>query len=168
MKKIAAEHVSSEVMKGLGRAVRITPDLVPDAETDIQSYYGQLAVMESKEAVQIGICVAKNRAFVVDELEQHVQTSELLFAVKGDFVTPATTSKEVDGKLYPDMDKIAAVRVNQGEGVFFDKAVWHWTPFAITPTCDVLVVFEKETPGNDFTSVKLDENVEMVLDDAKD
>ena len=163
MKTIKARHVSPEIMQGFGKAIYVTPELKPDAQTDIQTFYGQIAIMESSDAVQIGICVAKNREYVVDELEQHNQTSELLFAAKGDFVTAVTSSKEVDGKLFPDMEKVIAVRVNQGEGVFFNEDIWHWTPFAITPTCDVLVIFKKETPANDFISYKLEEKIKMEL-----
>lgn len=163
MKTVKAKHISQEVMKGLGKAICITAETKPDAQTDIQSYYGQLAIMKCEDAIQIGICVAKNREYTVDEMEQHVQTSELLFAVKGDFVTAVTSSAEVNGKLCPDIDKVIAVRVDQGEGIFFDEGIWHWTPYAITPTCDVLVAFKKDTPKNDFISCKLKEIVRMEL-----
>ena len=163
MKTIKALNISPKVMEGLGKAVIVTGEVKPDARTDIQTYYGQLAVMECGGAVQIGICVAKNREYVVDEMERHAQTPELLVALKGGFVTPVAPSKEENGTLRPDMDKAVAVRVNQGEGIFFDESVWHWTPYAITPECDVLVVFKKDTPQNDFISCKLKETVRMEL-----
>lgn len=163
MKKIKVKHISPKVMEGLGKAICITPAAKPDAQTDIQTYYGQLAIMKCTDALQIGFCVAKNREYVVDEMEQHAQSSELLLAAKGDFVTVAAPSAEIGGKQYPDIDRAIAVRVNQGEGVFFDEGIWHWTPYAITPVCDVLVVFKKETPKNDFTSYKLKEIIRMEL-----
>ncbi len=163
MKTVKAKHISPEVMEGLGKAICITAETRPDAQTDIQSYYGQLAIMQCGGALQIGICVAKNREYIVDELEQHVQTSELLVAIKGDFVTAVAPSVEVNGKLLPDMDRVIAVRVDQGEGIFFDEGVWHWTPYAITPTCDVLVAFKKDTPQNDFISCRLKDVIRMQL-----
>jgi ureidoglycolate hydrolase len=163
MKRIKAEYISNEMFKGLGKAICIGPDTKPDAQTDIQSYYGQLAIMECDSAVQLGICVAKNREYVVTELEQHAETAELLAALKGDFITLAAPSVESDGRLCPDMSKAVAVRVDQGEGVFFEKGIWHWTPYAITPTCDVLVAFKKDTPKDDFISYKLDEPVIMEI-----
>ncbi len=163
MKTLKAKHISPEVMEGLGKAVCVTAQTKPDAVTDIQSYYGQLAIMKCDDAIQIGICVAKNREYIVDEMEQHAQTSELLFAVKGDFVTAVAPSVQVNGELRPDTDKAIAVRVNQGEGIFFDEGVWHWTPYAITPACDVLVAFKKDTPKNDFISCRLDEAIRMEL-----
>lgn len=163
MKTFKAQHISNEVFKGLGRAIRITADTKPDAKSDIQTYYGQLAIMECSGAIQLGICVAKHREYVVEELEQHTQTSELLAALKGDFITLAAPSIDKGGKQYPDIGRAIAVRVNQGEGVFFDEGVWHWTPYAITPTCDVLVAFRKDTPACDFTAARLDEPVIMEL-----
>ncbi|MFY9130463.1 MAG: ureidoglycolate lyase [Saccharofermentanales bacterium] len=165
MRTIRAIHVSPEVMADFGRAIRVTPDVCPDAESEIQTYYGQLAIMESSDAVQIGICVAKRRPFVVSELEYHGQTAELLFAARGDFVVPVTGSVEVDGVKRPDLEGLTAVRVNQGEGIFFDKEVWHWTPYPLASTSDVLVVFKKETPALDFISFKFDEHVEMTVVD---
>ena len=163
MKTVKVQHISSEMFKGLGKAICITPDTRADARDDIQTYYGQLAIMDCDSAIQIGVCVAKNREYIVEELEQHKKTAELLAALKGDFVTLAAPSKEINGKLCPDIDKAVAIRVDQGEGVFFDKGIWHWTPYAITPTCDVLVVFRKDTPKEDFTGYKLSTPVKMEL-----
>jgi ureidoglycolate hydrolase len=163
MKTVRVQRVGTEALKGLGRAIRITADTKHDAQSDIQTYYGQLAVMQCAGAVQIGVCVAKNREFIVNELEQHTQTAELLAALKGDFVVPAAPSVEADGRQYPDIGKAVAIRVNQGEGVFFDEGVWHWTPYALTPECDVLVIFKKDTPEDDFTAYRLDEPVTMEL-----
>ena len=163
MKTVKAQRISNEVLKGLGRAIRVTADTKPDAQSDIQTYYGQLAVMQCAGAVQLGICVAKNREFVVNELEQHTETAELLAALKGDFIVPVAPSVVIDGMQCPDMDKAIAVRVDQGQGVYFDEGVWHWTPYALTPTCDVLVIFKKDTPQNDFTAYQMDEPIRMEL-----
>jgi ureidoglycolate hydrolase len=163
MKTIKAQHISNEIFKGLGRAIRITPETKSDARDDIQTYYGQLAIMQCDSAIQLGICVAKNREYVVTEMEQHMRTAELLAALKGDFITLAAPSVETGGRLRPDLSRAVAVRVGQGEGVFFDEGIWHWTPYAITPACDVLVAFKKDTPKDDFISYKLDEPVRMEI-----
>ncbi len=163
MKTVKAQHVSNELLKDMGKAIRITADTKPDAQSDIQTYYGQLALMQCTGEIQIGICVAKNREYIVNELERHAETAELLVALKGDFVTAVAPSIEVGGRLCPDMNKVIAVRVNEGEGVFFKEDVWHWTPYAITPGCDVLVAFKKDTPKNDFLAYQLDEPIKMEL-----
>jgi len=160
MKTIVARHVSPENFKEFGKAVLVSDAYKPDAQSEIQTYYGQLAVMKC-DSIQIGICVAKSRPFIVDELEQHAKTAELLAALKGDFITPVATSVVIGGKERPDMENIKAVRVNQGEGIVFNEGIWHWTPYAATDTCDVLVGFKTGTPQNDFISCKLEESIEI-------
>ncbi len=156
MKTIKALRLTQDRFSDFGRAVCIDDSTVPDVQSDIQTYYGKLASLECGGSMQVGICVAKSRPYIVDEMEQHADSSELLAALKGDFVTPVTRSIEIDGKQVPDMDNIAAIRVNQGEGVVFNAGVWHWSPYAVTETCDVLVIFKTDTPANDFISYKLD------------
>ena len=163
MKTIKSQQLEAGFFQAFGRAIYIHDQLQPDAQTDIQAYYGQLAIMDCDQPLQIGICAAKNRPYIVDQLEQHAETAELLVALKGDFVTPVTVSKVVDGKQYPDMDKVAAIRVNQGQGVLFNKGIWHWTPYAVAEACDILVVFKKDTPKNDFISCKLQEKLMITL-----
>jgi hypothetical protein len=162
MKTIKVRHISNDIFAGL-KAIRITPDIKPDAQDSIQTYYGQLAIMQCTGAVQIGICVAKNREYVVDMFERHAKSAELLEALKGDFVTLTAPSIMKNGELCPDMDRAAAIRVNQGEGVLFDADIWHWTPYAVTPTCDVLVIFRKDTPKDDFIPYKISEPVKIEL-----
>lgn len=161
MKTIKAQRVTPENFQAFGKVISVTAKAEPDAQSDIQTFYGQLAIMECQGSFELGICVARNRAYVVDTLEQHAETAELLAALRGDFVTPVTSSVVIDGKQCPDMDKLTAIRVNQGEGVVFDKGIWHWTPYAVTETCDVLVVFKTDTPKNDFSCSSLSEEIAM-------
>jgi ureidoglycolate hydrolase len=159
MKTIKAMRLTQDNFSEFGRAVYIESGTVPDAQSDIQTYYGKLAFLECSGSMQVGVCVAKKRPYVVNELEQHADSPELLAALKGDFLTPVTTSIEIDGRLVPDMDNIRAVIVNQGEGIVFDAGMWHWTPYAITESCDVLVIFKTDTPSNDFISYQLDDTI---------
>lgn len=161
MKTIKAQHVTPENFKEFGKVISTTAKVEPDAQSDIQTIYGQLAIIKCSESIEFGICVAKKRDLVVDMLEQHVKTEELLAAISGDFITPVTSSIEINGMLSPDLDKVIAVRVNQGEGVVFDKGMWHWTPYAVTETCDVLVAFKTDTPKNDFISKELTEKLKI-------
>jgi ureidoglycolate hydrolase len=157
MKRVVSQHVTPENFRRFGKVIAVLPDVKPDGQSEIQTYYGKLAIMKCENSIQLGICVAVKRENVVDELEQHVETQELLAALKGDFLVPVTASVVVNGKARPDMDKMIAVRVNQGEGIVFDEGIWHWTPYPVTPTSDVLVGFKTNTPKNDFVSCKLEE-----------
>ncbi len=162
MKTLKAVDVSNDNFAPFGSVIKVTGALKSDAQNEIQTYYGKLAIM-NESGIQLGICVAKNRPYEVTQMEQHVETKELLAALKGSFVTPVAPSKMVDGKQVPDLDKAIAVKVNQGEGVVFDVGIWHWTPYAITETCDVLVGFKTDTPQNDFIAERTEDRILIEL-----
>lgn len=162
MKQVAAQRVTSENFQRFGKVVAVSGGLKPDAQSEIQTYFGKLATMDCASSIQLGICVAKKRENVVGELEQHVDTQELLAALKGDFLVPVTSSVVADGKEKPDMGKMTAFRVNQGEGIVFDAGIWHWTPYPVAESCDVLVGFKTDTPQNDFVSCELEEKFVIV------
>ena len=148
-------------MTGIGKAICLKDSLIPDAQDEIQTYYGKLAIMPATEN-QIGICVAKHRPYLVDRLESHIESAEVLAALNGSFIVPCAPRIIRDGKAVPDAEHARALRVEQGEAVMFDPGVWHWTPYAITPECNVLVCFKKDTPDNDFHEFCLEEPWEMV------
>jgi len=162
MKKVFAEHVTPDGFKKFGKVIAVFPDRAPDAQSEIQTYYGQLAIMQCTDSIQLGICVAKKRENIVEELEQHVESPELLAALRGDFLVPVAPSITVDGKAVPDVEHAVAFRVNQGEGILFDVGVWHWTPYPVGESCDVLVGFKTDTPKNDFIASGLKEKFVIV------
>ena len=154
MRKITAVHASSEKFNDFGSFIAVSDNqmIKPSAESDIQTFFGKLGIMECKDAIELGICIAKKRSIKVTEMEQHAKTSELLVALNGDFIAPVAPSILKDGKLVPDFDKAIAIRVNQGEGVLFNIGVWHWTPYPVNDTATVLVAFKENTPKEDFIS----------------
>ena len=158
---IKAEPLKTADLTGIESAICLRDGLVPDAEDAIQTYYGQLAIMPATGSNQIGFCVAKNRPYIVDKMEQHQESAEVLGAMNGSFIVPCAPSIEVDGKPAPDFDHMKAIKVEQGEAIMFDVGVWHWTPYAVTPECNVLVCFKKDTPANDFHGYEISNPVEM-------
>ena len=162
MKQITAEHVTPENFKMFGKVIAVPKDSKPDAQSEIQTYYGQLAIMKCTGSIQLGICVAKKRENIVDEMEQHVRTHELLAALRGDFLVPVASSVIMDGKAVPDIEHAIAVRVNQGEGILFDTGIWHWTPYPVGEECEILVGFKTDTPKDDFISSKMKEKLVII------
>lgn len=153
MRLISAVHASSDSFKGMGAFIANNTDtqgLKPSNQSEIQTFYGKLGIMECKEAIEFGLCIAKNRPIRITQLEQHAKSSELLVALSGDFISPVSPSIIKDGRMIPDIDKVIAVRVNQGEGIIFNVGIWHWTPYPVEDTATILVAFKKNTPEEDF------------------
>lgn len=159
MKTIKAVQANADNFKEYGMVIAVPDAGLREAsdQSEIQTFFGKLGIMLCEGSTEIGICVANKRDNVVTQLEQHVNTQELLLAIKGDFITPVATSIMVDGKLQPDLNKANAIRVSQGQGILFNEGIWHWTPFPTGETVTVLVVFKNNTPQQDFTCVDLTE-----------
>jgi len=156
-KVIAIEDLSEESFKDLGVILRIPVEgeMEPIIQSSFFKHYGPLGFIECQDPTELGITTFKKREFIVEELEQHAQTHEMLFAIDGDFVMPVAPIVYENGVAYPDETKIKAIRVKQGEGVIFKQGYWHYAPFPIKDVSSVLVGFKKGTAVNDITMCKL-------------
>lgn len=166
MEDLLIKEVTPELVKGLGVIIKIPKEgeRKPTLETPFFKHYAELGFLDCNDIVEFGITTFKKREFKVDKLEQHVKTPELLYAIDGAFVMPVAPIIYKDGEAYPDLEKIIAIKVGQGEGVIFDDGIWHWAPYP----CDkeissVLVGFKKGTCYDDIIIKDLDEKYLMVL-----
>lgn len=165
MKKIKVNHVNPNNFIDLGEIIALpkSNEKKPTAQSEIQTFFGKLGIMKCCDAVEYGICIAKKRELKIVELEQHAKTEELLFAIEGDFITPVAPSIHKEGQICPDIERITAIRVNQGEGVIFGEGIWHWTPFPVDQTSMILVAFKENTPQQDFIAFNLEEEIAMYI-----
>ena len=162
MKTISAKRLTPEALEAFGKAIKVFDGTAPDVDNELETYCGQLGIMDCHGVAQVGIYSGKQRGFKAGKLEQHRESPELLAALSGDFVTLVTSSVEVNGRTVPDESKMAAIRVDQGEAVLFDDGTWHWSPYPVGEKCDVLVVFKKDTPRDDYITAELEEPVTIV------
>jgi ureidoglycolate hydrolase len=137
-------------MAGIGTILRL-PDRAersPDVENEVIRYFGKLGVIESAGAVEFGICAFSHRPFVVERLEQHRRSCELLYAIHEDFIMPvAPNDPTID---QPDLSKAFAIRVRRSQGVIFAPGAWHWVPYPLKGESFALVGFALDTPKNDM------------------
>ena len=133
----------------------------PTLQSESFKFYGGIAFMNIKNVFELGICVFYQRALETDQLEQHAQTQELLFAVDGDFIMPVAPIVQKNGESWPDLDRVVAIRVPMGEGVVFNHGIWHWAPFPLKAKSSVIVGFEKDTADEDLVIRDLDSKIVM-------
>jgi hypothetical protein len=139
-------------MSGIGVALRLPDPAVrrPDVENELLKFFGKLGVIEAPAGVEFGICAYEHRDFVVEKLEQHRQSGELLFAIDDDFLMP--TAPNLAGVNQPDLSKACVLRVRRSEGVLFAPGAWHWVPYPIKEGKSfALVGFAIDTPANDMS-----------------
>ena len=105
-----------------------------------------------------GMLWCRNREMIVNKMEKHINTVEILTAVNNDYilcVAPGDTAA-------PEMDKIKAFKIKQGTTVMMTKSCWHWIPFPLNDEdAQVLVIFKDKTGVEDLVFADLPETVEI-------
>jgi len=148
MPEIKVMHVNRENFRPYGQVISMQYDNTEPLSKDTVIYNGVLALMDCNDLLQIGLFESNKKEMTINRLEQHCNTQEFLFAARGDFIVPAAYS---DHNGHPDSCSMAGFMVKQGEGIVFDKGIWHTSPIPAKDDCLVVVVFKKGTPENDVT-----------------
>jgi len=151
-KELRVLDAATTDLRGIGVALRLPDPAVrrPDVENDIIRFFGKLGVIEAPGGVEFGICAYEHRDFVVESLEQHRRSGELLYAIDDDFLMPVAPN--LPGANQPDLSKACALRVRRSEGVIFAPGAWHWVPYPIKKGKSfALVGFAIDTPANDMS-----------------
>jgi ureidoglycolate hydrolase len=133
----------------------------PDFNSELIRFYGALGVLDTKVPVEFGICVYKKRELVIVELEQHLGTQELLYAIDDDFIVPAAANAAQGSTNVPDLKKLVGVKIRRGEGVLFHRETWHSVPYPCKKESFALVCFAKGTAKEDMHIFKLEEKLFM-------
>jgi ureidoglycolate hydrolase len=150
---ISIDSIDAIDFSKYGQIIRIpaSNERKPDFESDVINFYASLGVLDSGMPLEFGICTFKKRELIIEQLEQHIMTQELLFAVDDDFIMPVTSNLQSNGKNIPDLENLLAVRILRGEGVIFHRGTWHWVPYSYKEVSFALVGFTKDTAKNDLT-----------------
>jgi len=158
--ELFVQNINEKNFKELGQIIRIPVEKgkKPDFESEIIRFYGKLGLINANRPFELGICIFKRRSFIVEKLEHHINTQELLYAIDDDFIMPVAPTLD----NVPDLDNIVAVRVNRSEGVVFERGIWHWVPYPLKDESFALVGFAKDTTENDLEIYTLDEKIRMI------
>ncbi len=118
-----------------------------EAAAGLEIYHGVLGIMNCDGPVQIGMYYSEKRSEAICQLERHKDTQELLFAVDGAFIVPAAISENGGCDLNPG--DVNVFLVKQGEGILFNRGIWHTSPIPADESCTVMVAFRYDTPNED-------------------
>lgn len=153
MKTIKVTELSSKLFDGYGKILTQTV-AEPLAQNDDFTYWDKVSQLNLGENVSTGILEVKKRDLVVDTMEKHVKTPEVIISLHGDSVF-AVGKTSSEGKI----SDIKAFALKQGEGIAMDKGTWHWAPYPMEETAKFLVIFTEGTPHEDCCVKELDEPV---------
>lgn len=130
----------------------------PLADQEEFVYWGKVTELMLSNKVSTGVLVCHARDRIVEKLERHLRTPEILVALKGDGVVCMAKPESETGT--DRIEGIAAFIVRQGEAFVMTAATWHWIPFPFDGReVKFLVVFASGTEDDDLEIKKLDEAV---------
>ncbi len=148
--RISVQRVVPDGLKGLVQYIARPPRAGqgPQKVGEVIEFYGELGLMSCPGEMELGICVFHKRPLVLDQMERHARTQELLYAVDADFIAVAAPS-EPGGKV-PQASEVVALEVRRGEGLLFQKGCWHWAPYPFARESFALVGFARGTASADM------------------
>lgn len=163
MRAVQAYPLDDVGFEPFGRVLRVpAPDTAaPTISRPGVTLFGDLArIAAVGDDVEFGLAVLAPREPGLDRLERHGRTAELLFAVRGDFVLAVAPP----GGDVPLPEEVCCFVVRTGEGCVLKPSAWHWAPYPMHGTCEVLVGFRAGTPHDDMHIVPLHGGEDMSVE----
>lgn len=158
MKQMEVMELTPDSFKEYGYVISQS-DAQPNTNNEEFTYWGKVSQSEMSKLVSTGVLVCHERQNVVEKLERHVNTPEILAALEGDSVI--CVGKRHDGTGSPSEIKgIKAFRIKQGDAICMYSGTWHWIPFPENcKNSKFMVAFASGTEDNDLEIVDLPEKL---------
>lgn len=154
-----------EITKGgfapYGKLVEMPKDA--KKESPVVDFWPNLVEWEIDDGLlEVDFGVVKNRPLLVEELERHLTTPELLIPIKSDLIITVASEKDRDNQEAEPLAKnVKAFLVRVGQAVIFNRGIWHFAPHPLEEEGPFFVVFKRNTPSRDFILKKLDDKVAL-------
>ena len=164
MTHIPVQQLSREAFLPFGSyAQMLNPNTLKFGEEPLEFYRDMVQFdLGTTSRASYSICRILKREPVVDLLEQHSHSDEVMLPLDGDMVLqvgPATPPGEVP------YDRLEAFYVPQGTLIGMKPGVWHYGPFAVNTDCvNILVVLPERTYANDCEVVTLKPEQQVRID----
>jgi len=143
MIKIKSKDITPENFLDYGKVV-IFPETKPTSQGAHYKFWSDVASYGIEGETEIGICqVFKQVKNNFNGMERHLNTPEILIPIDAPFVLPLIKDKEPD-------QSVAAFKVNIGQAVIINPAVWHGACIPIgKKESSYFVIFRRGTPAAD-------------------
>ena len=143
MMVIKAQKVSREKFQKFGK-LATTPVGQPTSEGVDYKFWSDLASYQIDGETEIGICrVFQQEQNLIDGMERHLHTPEILIPIDAPFVVPLLQDGETSKNA-------AAFQVEPGQAIVIDPAVWHGACLPVgKKESSYFVIFRRKTPYTD-------------------
>ena len=161
--KVPVGRTIPDSLKGSVQYISLPPKSAegPQKVGGVIEFYGELGLMKVPGEMELGICVFHKRPLVLEQMERHAGTQELLYAVDNDFIAVAAPGRPGKAPLASDL---VALKVRRGEGLLFQKGCWHWAPYPFAEESYALVGFARGTATADMDIQPLDRKVTIAAE----
>jgi len=161
MHKVKVEELTKEAFAPYGIVVEMPEGA--KKESAVEDLWPGLVKWElDHETLEIAHGVCKKRPLVVEGLERHNTTYELLVPIKSDLIVPVASEDDRENKdAQPLARNVRGFLVKVGQAVFYDKGVWHLSPYPVEDEGPFFVVFKHKTAPDNIIMKELDEEVEL-------
>ncbi|HSD63506.1 MAG TPA: ureidoglycolate lyase [Ignavibacteriaceae bacterium] len=141
---IKSKTISTSNFKKFGSVVTL-PSGKPTSEAADYKFWADIADYNINGETEIGICVVyRQKENKITGMERHLRTPEILIPIDGAFVLPLLLEGDSENRT-------EAFKVNIGEAVKINDAVWHGACLpANKEESSYFVIFRKGTPHEDI------------------
>ncbi len=140
---IKSKKITADNFRKFGSVVT-APKSTPTSQAADYKFWSDIADYKIDDETEIGICtVYRQKENRITGMERHLRTPEILIPIDGAFVLPLLVEGELENKA-------EAFKVNIGEAVKINNAVWHGACLpADKKESSYFVIFRKGTPHED-------------------
>jgi len=147
IKELEVNSLTNKNFTDYGYLISIE-NIEPKIEENTFTFWDDLAEMNIEGKTGFGILEVNKRSKDFTNLERHIKTEEVFFAIDKDVIVlvgKATPNQEI-----PEIDTVNAFNLEQGKGVLLYKGTWHWLPYPLAEKARLLVVFQQGTADYDL------------------
>ncbi len=156
--ELRVKELNNECFQFYGKVVTIPEDTADGIEKEF-NWWGNVADLPANGQINTGLLQVKHRDFLVEKVEYHRETAEMLIPLKGNSIL-------VVGRKADDSEKIECIDAfyfNKSKVVIMDKETLHWIPFPLGKDAVYAVIFRAETPNDDLSFMEFKQPLEITL-----
>ncbi len=140
---VQSKRISPQNFARFGSVVT-RPDGTPTSQAANYRFWSDIADYAIEGETEIGLCtVYRQPKTEISGMERHLRTPEILVPIDAPFVLPLLIEGDSD-------EKAEAFRVDIGEAVVINRAVWHGACLPVgREESSYFVIFRRNTPHED-------------------
>ncbi len=133
--QIGVEDLIEETFDEFGRIVALPTSPPPRSGPGWDCWYGY-QILECRWPIYMGGVLTKFRPIVVDVMERHTHTFELLYPHGHSLIQPLALPRNLDDPdAQPDPETVKAFRIPVGMGIIMHPGTWHSAAFPEVADC---------------------------------